>query len=155
MTTNDDIRRLKRIRKTDHEDPRLSKSGANVESTICISNLEDVRKIRDWIRFDAQIRCPFSDRVVSDQSEQIVVSSTRRSWVSNPPDVSNYRTDVHATRGWISYYHTPRVSWRHICSLRIHDSRADKTSLLNILLRVHSVYLRNTRRIMYRRLRLV
>lgn len=33
--------------------------------------------------------------------------------------------------------------------------RVDETSSLNILLRVHSVYLKNTRRVVYRRLRLV
>lgn len=59
---------------------------AHAESTIYISNLEDVRKIDKRLNSirRTNMLSIFSDRVVSDQSEQIVVGSTRRSCVSNP-----------------------------------------------------------------------
>jgi len=94
----------------------------------------------------------FSDRVVSDQSEQIVVGSTRRSCVSNPFECIELSERCSRDERNFLLSHSPSIVTPH---MSIADSRADKTSLLDILLRVHSVYLRNTRRIMYRRLQLV
>jgi len=122
----------------DYEDPRLSKSGANVENTI--SNLEDEAKRLNSIRRTNVVYSRLDETIVSEQSSGCIELSDRCS------------RDERMT---LLLTHSPSIVMPpHVCPLRIRDLRADETSLLDILLRVHSVYLRNTRRIMYRRLRL-